>query len=376
MSGLYIHIPFCERKCIYCDFYSIEDRSSIDRFLEALTIEMSSTASLVGELRFETIFIGGGTPSLLNPAQLKNIFRTIAAHYSLSDNLEITLEANPGTVTIENLSGYRALGINRISFGIQSFHADELRFLGRIHSAEQAVESIGLAREAGFSTISVDMMTSLPGQTVQRLEQSLERALALEPQHISVYNLIVEKGTPLHRMVESGEAVLVTPDQDAALYEFTMEFLEMRGFEHYEVSNYARPGFRSRHNSNYWNHSPYRGFGPSAHSFLSPKRWWNIPDVGAYCDRLLRGESAIIGEEILDGKQLVEEAIFLGLRSDGLDLGRLTDHYGFAITSPVRSLIDRWIGDGLAVQEGERLRLTSRGYQVCDELCLQMIGIE
>ncbi len=376
MSGFYIHIPFCERKCIYCDFYSVEDRSSIDRFLEALIAEMISTAPLVQKLDFETIYVGGGTPSLLTPQQLEKIFNTISAHYPIQKNPEITLEANPGTVTIEKLRGYRALGVNRISFGIQSFHDDELRFLGRIHSVEQAVESIAFARKAGFRNIGIDLMISLPGQTIQKLGHSLEQAVGLDPQHISAYSVSIEKGTPLHRMVEMGQVSPISPDQDADVYEFTMEYLDNHGYEHYEVSNYARPGFHSRHNSNYWNHTPYRGFGPSAHSFHESKRWWNIADVNSYCDRLLNGKSAMGGEETLGGRQLLEEAIFLGLRSGGLDLGHLSDHYGFVITEPVRSLLNRWFADGFAVQNEDRLRLTSCGYLVCDELCMQMIGLE
>jgi oxygen-independent coproporphyrinogen-3 oxidase len=374
MSGLYIHIPFCERKCIYCDFCSVDDQSSIDRFLEALTAELIAAAPLVRQSDFETIYLGGGTPSLLTPQQLEKIFNTIFAHYPIQKTSEITLEANPGTVTIEKLRGYRSLGVNRISFGVQSFHDDELRFLGRIHSVDQAVESIAFARKAGFTNIGIDLMTSLPGQTIQMLGYSLAQAVRLDPDHISAYSLIIEEGTPLHRMVEMGQVKPVSPDQDADIYEFTMEYLDNNGYEHYEVSNYARPGFHSRHNSNYWNHAPYYGVGPSAHSFNKSKRWWNIADVSAYCDSLLNGKSAMSGEETLGRSQLLEEAIFLG--SGGLDLRNLSETYGFVVTEQARSLLNRWISDGFAVLNEDRLRLTSRGYLVCDELCVQMIGLE
>ncbi|MGD0339977.1 MAG: radical SAM family heme chaperone HemW [Bacteroidota bacterium] len=375
MSGLYIHIPFCERKCIYCDFYSVDKKSSIDRFLEALETEIASTASIAGENKFGTIFIGGGTPSLLTPAQLEKIFHVLSKSFMIENDSEITIEANPGTVTTEKLRDYRALGINRISFGIQSFHKDELQFLGRIHNVEQAMESIGFAREAGFTNIGIDIMISLPGQTVRKLEYSLARAVALEPRHISTYSLIIEKGTPLYRMVEEGKVTPLSTDLDADLYEFTMEYLTNHGFEHYEVSNYARPGFRSIHNSNYWNHTPYIGFGPSAHSFWEGKRWWNIADVEIYCDLLLKGKSAIAGNEILGREQLLEEAIFLGLRSGGINLQHLVDQYGFFMAEPVHSLFNQWINEGLAVQKGAHLRLTSRGYLVCDELCARLIDL-
>jgi oxygen-independent coproporphyrinogen-3 oxidase len=376
MASVYIHIPYCERKCIYCDFYSVEQQSSIDRFLEALTAEIIQTAPLVKGRSCETIYFGGGTPSLLIPAQLEKILDTLTGLYSISSDPEITLEANPGTLTKENLNGYRKLGINRISLGIQSFHQDELQFLGRIHTVEQALESVGLARKSGFENISIDLMMSMPGQTIQKLEYSLERGVALEPQHISVYSLTIEKGTPLHRKVETGEILPLPPDQDADLYEFSMEFLGKHGFEHYEVSNYARPGFRSRHNSNYWNHTPYCGFGPSAHSFRQNRRWWNIADVNVYCDMLLHGKSAVTGEEILGKEQLLEEAIFLGLRSSGIDLDHLVNCYGFSMTERINVLFNRWIHGGLVVQEEAHLRLTSRGYLVCDEICTELLSLE
>jgi oxygen-independent coproporphyrinogen III oxidase len=375
MSGIYIHIPFCERKCIYCDFYSVDDGSGIDTFLDALVAEIQSTASLVRNRTIETIYIGGGTPSLLKPQQLEKIIKAITARFAVQKDSEITIEANPGTVTIEKLTGYRSLGVNRISLGIQSFHDDELLFLGRIHTVRQALESVAIAREAGFTNISIDIMTSLPGQTIHKLRHSLEKAIELDPEHISAYSLTIEKSTPLYRMVEMGKVSPVSTDVDADIYEFTMEYLEHHGFEHYEVSNYARPGFHSKHNSGYWNHTPYYGFGPSAHSFHESKRWWNLADVNAYSDCLLQGKSVIDGEENLGPKQLLEEAIFLGLRSGGLDLQRLSGHYGLIITEPVRSLIHRWIADGFGVQNEAGMRLTSRGFLVCDELCTQMIGL-
>lgn len=375
MSGLYIHIPFCERKCIYCDFYSVEQISSIDAFLDALSAEFALVAPHVKGDNYSTVYFGGGTPSLLTPSQLEKIFIALSESFSIHPDSEITLEANPGTVTIEKLQGYKALGVNRISFGIQSFHEDELRFLSRIHTVDQAVESVRRARGAGFENISIDLMMSLPGQTVQKLEYSLQRAVELEPEHISAYSLTIEEPTPLYRMVKAGEVTPVQPDRDADLYEFSMEFLQKHGFEHYEVSNYAKPGLRSRHNSNYWKHKPYSGFGPSAHSFRDNRRWRNIADVNLYCDRLFKGETVVSEEEGLTTEQLLEEAIFLGLRSDGVNLRYLKEHYGFRVTEPVRNLLNEWVDDGLAVTNGASLRLTSRGYLQCDELCARLLSI-
>ena len=280
MPGVYIHVPFCERKCVYCDFYSIEDHSSFDAFVDAVVAEIGSFAEEARGTRFGTIFFGGGTPSLLAPNQLAKILDELRKGYSIENDAEVTLEANPGTISAESLSAYRSLGINRLSIGVQSFHNDELKFLGRIHNADEARRSVSDARRAGFSNISIDLILALPGQTIDKLEISLAEAVALDPKHISAYTLIVEKGTPLYRLVQSRQVAPLPSEAEAELYAFSMDYLIDRGFEHYEVSNYARPGFRSRHNSGYWDHSPYLGFGPSAHSFWKGKRMGHGHRVG------------------------------------------------------------------------------------------------
>jgi len=374
MSSLYLHIPFCEHKCIYCDFYSIESLDPKEAFLRALHTEIDMYKSYSGNERFETIFFGGGTPSLLAPEEIAEILQQLAKTFTVESDAEITLETNPGTVDRKRLVGFRSAGINRLSFGVQSFFDEDLKFLTRIHSAAQAREVVRLAQEAGFNNISIDLIFALPDQTVSRWEQNLRSAIELNPQHISAYSLIVERGTPLYRMVE---AKIVSPhpvETEAAMYEMTMKYLHAAGFEHYEVSNYAKPGFRSAHNCNYWNHSHYLGFGPSAHSFVAGKRWWNVSNLRTYCENIERNRLPVSGSELLTSSELYDEAIMLGLRSDGIDLHRLHAEHGVDLLSQHSSLIDRLLAEQLVVVEPNVLRLTDKGYLLCDEISERLLA--
>ncbi len=377
MPSLYVHIPFCQRKCIYCDFYSIETVTLMEGFLDALDAEIALASPVGDGETFDTLFFGGGTPSLLAPSELERVMRSLRRAFTLDRDAEITLETNPGTVSLEKLRDYRSLGVNRLSIGIQSFDEKELRFLGRIHDAAEAVRCVELAREAGYANVSVDLIYSLPGQRAGEWERTLSKALELRPDHLSAYSLIVEDDTPLARMVS---AKLVSPnpvEAEAALYERTMDVMERSGFEHYEVSNYARPGFRSLHNSAYWSHEGYLGFGPSAHSFWrpvngdAPLRWANVPALGRYCAELGRGELPVAMREELTRAQLCNERIFLGLRSTGVDLGNLEDE--FALPADRLALAGDLVEEGAAVLEGGTLRLTARGYMLCDEIAARMM---
>ena len=377
MASLYLHIPFCEKKCIYCDFYSVENRFSMDDFLAALHREIDLNAAYGGEETFETIFFGGGTPSLLEPDQLESILGRLRKTFHITRDAEITLETNPGTVTLEKLSSYRRLGVNRLSIGIQSFDEDELKFLGRIHDSLQAVQCVELARQAGFNNVSVDLIFSLPGQTIARWEENLRKALSLEPQHLSAYSLIVEDHTPLARMVRS-KLVSTNPiETEADLYEMTMAIMEANGFEHYEVSNYAKPGYRSRHNYNYWCHEKYLGFGPSAHSFWrddrNSRRWGNIANISTYCERLRQNRLPIASSEEITAKELANERIFLGLRSDGLNLHQLKLDLGVELPPHQHSIIQHLLGENIATLEDHRLRLTAKGFLLCDEVSEQLM---
>lgn len=387
MSSLYLHIPFCEHKCIYCDFYSIAPNETrpeaglpTRRFIESLKREICLRAL---EERFrvscETVFLGGGTPSLLSIQELEEIFDAVRRAFFIESDAEITIEANPGTVDPEKFRAYRQLGINRVSMGIQSFHEDDLRFLTRIHSSDQARQCVRDAYAAGFENVSIDLMFSLPGQTQERWTSNLKNAVELNPTHISCYSLIVEPHTPLAKMVGTRQVSLLSVDQDAELYESTIDFLAESGFEQYEVSNFARPGFASRHNKNYWNHSNYLGFGPSAHSFwrgeesdAGPERWWNISSIVGYNESLEKGALAVAGSERLTRKQLLEEEIFLALRSDGVDIGGFQKRYGRNLLSNPGSDLNELISRDMAVLDRGRVRLTPKGYLVCDEICASL----
>jgi oxygen-independent coproporphyrinogen III oxidase len=377
-SSLYLHIPFCERKCVYCDFYSIEGRSAQGDFLHALEREVLLRAPEWADHEFATVFFGGGTPSLLSPEEFERINGALRRAFRILPGAEWTAEANPGTVSMESLEGYRRSGINRLSFGIQSFDEGELRFLGRIHDARQAEDAVTLARASGFDNVSVDLIYSLPGQSREGWRRTLDRAVGLGPDHISAYSLIVEHNTPLSRLVNSGRVVPNSSESEAALYEETMQTLDAAGYEHYEVSNYARPGFRSRHNSAYWQHVPYLGLGPSAHSFCPDRDWKgakrrsNIANVSAYLARLGEGVLPESGGEDLGRKDLINERIFLGLRSDGIDTGRFEADFGVPFPASSMETLEELSRLGKVIRDGPRHRLTAEGYLICDEIAARI----
>ncbi len=379
MAALYVHIPFCEKKCLYCDFYSIESLSQVERFLASLHREIDLYAKFGNGVTFETVFFGGGTPSLLQPAQLDSILSHLRTTFTIEPDAEITVETNPGTVDREKLFAFKALGVNRLSIGVQSFHDDELKFLSRIHDRGDALRCVEHSRAAGFDNLNIDLIFSLPGQGIDRWESNLVQAIALNTEHISAYSLIVEDNTPLARMVASKQVSPNPSDTEAELYEFTMEFLGNRGFEHYEVSNYARPGFRSRHNYNYWNHRNYLSFGPSAHSFWKQpgahfgRRWWNIANISHYCDRLLQNELPLVTQEFVRTRELMNERVFLGLRSDGLDLHQFEDEFGVALSNNHGATIRQLVDEDYAKMEENRLRLTPKGFLLCDEISARLL---
>jgi len=382
MASLYLHIPFCEHKCIYCDFYSVAPNGApahfealVDRYVHALQREIELCAA---DERFaasyETVFFGGGTPSLLSPTQIERILNLLHRHFRIDATAEITLETNPGTVDLETLRAFRSLGINRLSMGIQSFHDDDLKFLSRIHTAEQAKECVRNASRAGFDNVSFDLIFALPSQTPERWESNLQQANELAPQHISAYSLIVEPNTQLHRMVQSKQVSPLSLEADAGLYETTIDFFTTQGYEQYEVSNFALPGFKSRHNSNYWNHSNYLGLGPSAHSFWGHRRWWNVANVVEYSTRLERNTLPVAGEERLSRGQLRDEELFLGLRSEGIDVAGFRKRHNSDLFTEHRQTVDELLRERYAVMRDDRFRLTSRGYLVCDEICASFLS--
>jgi len=381
MASLYLHIPFCEHKCIYCDFYSVVPRKPAQRmegetemFLRALMREIDlRETDPYKTLEYETVFFGGGTPSLLAPSEVENIVRRLRSSFSIQRDAEITLETNPGTVDFNKLRQYREAGITRLSIGVQSFHDDDLKFLTRIHTSHQAEECVKESFRAGFIDVGIDLIFALPSQTASRWLATVERAVALQPTHISCYSLIVEPATPLHHLIESGQVQPISAAADAELYDLTMDTLTSAGYEQYEISNFALPGYRCRHNQNYWNHSNYLGFGPSAHSFWNGKRWWNVSDLATYRESLESGHMPIGGEELLTRNQILEEDLYLGLRSDGIDLGIFEQKHGQAVLERLSPAIQSLREEKMMTVEGGRIRLTPRGYALCDEICATLM---
>jgi len=362
MAGLYVHFPFCSRKCQYCDFCSVVfDPSILAPFLKALEEEIRTTgASQTWSAPWTSVYIGGGTPSLLPPDGLSKILDVLNGCFGLEAGAEITVEANPESLTSALVSAWRSLGVNRISLGVQSLTDGELLVLGRIHTAKQAEEAMNRIREAGFESWNADLMVGLPDQSLGRWENTLRKTVSLGPSHVSVYGLTLHRGTPLEEEVRLGRLLIPDEDQSARLWLFADRFLEDEGFEHYEISNWAKPGRRCRHNEGYWNREPYLGFGPSAHSFFDHCRRWNTSSVQKYIEMLNAGNPPVDGEEILDPEAERLEAIDLNLRRrEGIPESWVRSK---------RARIQELARTGLLVCREGRLHLTSKGMLLADEI--------
>lgn len=368
MAGLYFHIPFCKRKCIYCDFYSTENLNLIEDFFYAIKKEIYLYRDYSNQTKIETIYFGGGTPSLLSPNMLDEIFNYIFKTFSVNQDAEITIEVNPGTIDKNKLIEFKSIGINRINIGVQSFHQNELEFLGRIHNPEEARNAIQFVYEAGLKNVGIDLIYGIPNQTIEKWHQTLEETIIYKPQHISAYCLIIEKETPLARMIETKQVTKLSSEIDALMYESTIDRLTSEGYIHYEVSNFSLPGYECKHNLNYWNHTNYLGFGPSAHSFWNNRRWWNTPNLKLYCEKIGKGELPISGEEQLSENDLLEEYIMLGLRSTGIDISIIHRNWNIDFNNQLLPLINQFIQDKLATFENKVFKLTKKGLILCDEI--------
>jgi len=364
--GLYVHVPFCRRKCAYCDFYSVTALSRRSAYLAALAREIRLRAE--PGRGADAVFFGGGTPSLLAPRQVGAVLEALAAAFGLLPGAEITLEANPGTVDRRRLEGFRAAGVNRLSLGVQSFRDAALAWLGRLHDRRQALAAVRAARRAGFANLGLDLIYGLPGQNLEAWQADLETALALAPEHLSCYLLTIEPNTPLGRARNAGQVRPLAEEAAAALFDFTHTFLPSRGMPPYELSNFAAaPGLRSRHNLKYWTLSPYRGFGPGAHSFEAPARWWNRARLQGYLTALTAGRPPEGGREILSLDQQMLEAVFLGLRlTEGFGLETFEKRFGRRFGDVFGAAAAALAGEGLLEAAGGRCRLTPQGRRFHD----------
>jgi len=369
LPGLYIHIPFCLRKCAYCGFYSITDRSLIPAFRSALRREMALYRGWAAS--FDTLYIGGGTPSILPEGDLEGLIADIRTAFTIATDAEITVEANPADITESLLASLRRSGVNRLNIGIQSFNDGILAFLGRRHNQKQAEEAIAAARRAGIENIGIDLIYGVPGQSMDVWLSTLRAAVALTPDHLSCYQLTLEEGTPLAERCSRGEVVLPEETVQADFFCNTSKFLEENSYLHYEVSNFARPGRESRHNGKYWNHTHYLGLGPAAHSFDGRRRWWNHRSVKTYRENLAAGKTPVIDSELLTDEQLRLEALFLGFRTrKGVDLEGYQRRYHFDLLTEKGKMIRYLTDEGLAEIRDGFLRPTRNGMAVADSLAL------
>jgi oxygen-independent coproporphyrinogen-3 oxidase len=368
--GLYIHIPFCLRKCAYCDFYSVTSISHIPDFLKALFKEMGMVRGQFPPI--DTVYLGGGTPSVLSVSQLQDVLTKIQENFILLPDTEITIEANPGDIEPVLLKQLHAMGVNRINIGVQSFDPKVLDFLGRRHNVEQAVAAIKGSRKAGFDNMGLDLIYGVPGQGMDSWLSTLEQALLLVPEHVSCYQLTIEERTPLGRRLKAGEVTLPGEDLQYDFFMKTSEFLEDAGYIHYEVSNFAKGmRFASRHNQKYWDHTPYLGLGPAAHSFRNNQRWWNYRSLDQYIASIESGNPPVEGLETLTREQLRLEAFSLGLRTKkGICLQDFAHRYQCHLLSEKKTILDHLEEEGFISLEDGYLFPTRSGLAIADSLAL------
>jgi len=376
--GLYIHIPFCVQKCKYCDFLSAPaDDATKKRYVDALCKEIAGYKELTKGYELATIYFGGGTPSILDVSLTEQILSTVRNCFDVNQTAEITLEVNPGTASLEKLKRYKELGINRLSIGVQSSKAEELALLGRIHSFEDAKQTVLWAREAGFTNISLDLMSALPNQSFEDYKENVEAILALNPEHISSYSLIVEEGTPFYAQYAEGapkESELPDEETDRAMYAYTKERLVQAGYHRYEISNYAKPGCESRHNSSYWIGIEYLGVGLGASSLFTNARYHNETDLLSYIEEVEAGQDVRQEIERLVPAEQMEEFMILGLRMmRGVSRAEFQKRFGTPIETVYGSALIKLEKSGLLSREEDTIALTERGIDVSNQVFVEFV---
>ncbi len=373
-SGIYIHVPFCRRRCRYCDFYISTNQKLTGSFTEALINEIGMFSAANGRKKIDSVFFGGGTPSLLDKKQLESILNALRKSFDVSEDTEITLECNPEDISgDENMAkDFHDCGINRLSIGAQSFNDEELKFLTREHNACDSEKSVINAMKH-IGNVSVDLIYSIPGQTAEKLLRNLEKAKSLNVPHVSAYTLIFEKGTLLYKQMSSGKVSQNSDETESVLYSTVNDYLKPNGYVHYEVSNYAMPGFESRHNLKYWNFGDYIGFGPSAHSFFERKRWNNVYSVSDYIRIISEGKLPSANVETQTDEMLVKDYFICTLRSKGVDMIEFNKMSGRNFEFEYRKEISDNLLLGNAVIEKGFFRLTEKGYALADSITLEFL---
>ncbi|MBV9439115.1 MAG: radical SAM family heme chaperone HemW [Candidatus Eremiobacteraeota bacterium] len=378
-AAVYIHLPFCPYICPYCDFAKWRwEPARAERYVRALHAELQRAGETDGTtrpIRAATLFFGGGTPSLYAPEVIGALIAAVRARFALPAGAEISLEANPDPGLVERVGALHDAGVSRLSIGVQSFVAAELRVLGRRHTAGDVADAVAAARAAGFDNVSLDMIFGVPGQTAQTWARSLDAALALEPEHISCYGLTIEEGTPYAQWFARDPKAFAAENDEAAFYAQAMHTLNAAGYEHYEISNWAQPGFACEHNRGYWRNDPYLGLGVGAASYLDGVRSIHTRDLERYCEAALAGRPIPGDAERLEGAARLGEAIMLALRTDeGVRLDRFRERYGTDVMDEYREVIDELVSAGVLAADARALRLTERGRFVANDVCGAFLG--
>lgn len=375
MAGLYIHIPFCKQRCTYCAFYSTTLYNIKEQYVDALCKELVTRKDYAGGEVIGTIYIGGGTPSTLSMSQLQRICDTIYANYRISESAEITIECNPDDLTADFLSELKQLPFNRISMGIQTFDDTRLKHLGRRHTAEKARQAVANARTAGYNNISIDLIFALPGSTAESWMHDLDCAIALNPDHLSAYNLTYEEGTPLYRALQRGDFEELSEEENIRQFQMLIEAMKKAGYRHYEISNFAKPGRESRHNSSYWNNTPYIGCGAAAHSYNGTSRQWNVADIKEYIKGIENGEP-VFEIEHLSEEERYNDTILTRLRTaDGIPLEWIQQNFSEKFINHLLRITEKEIALGNLKEENGHLSLTEKGIFISDAVIRELIYI-
>lgn len=378
--ALYIHIPFCTNKCHYCDFTSyVLKGQPVDQYLDALEMEMQRTVAEWPPIEIDTVFVGGGTPTVLTPPQMERFLKAVRKYFPLAPNVEFTMEANPGTTDIDKLIAMKEGGVNRISFGVQSFDNGLLEKIGRIHSVDDVYRSIENARSVGFSNLSIDLMFGLPGQTVELLRDSVNKAMELELPHYSIYSLKVEENTLFHKLYERNELPLPPEEEEFNMFILLMEMLKSNGYAHYEISNFAKPGYESRHNSTYWRNEPYYGLGAGAHGYVNRMRHVNLKGITPYIDAAAEKLPRLEQFEVPEAEAM-EDLMMVGLRLlEGVPASRFSNQFaGQTLELKFGDVIAKLMNDGLLEAENKGndtiYRLTDKGVLLGNDVFGAFIG--
>lgn len=375
MAGIYIHIPFCKQRCSYCDFYTRVAPRQINDTVNAIIREMEIRRDYLKDDFIQTIYFGGGTPSLLSAEQFQRIFETLFLIFKIKNDAEITFEANPDDLTPSFFESIHSLPFNRISIGIQSFDDDELKKINRRHTGNEAIAAFQNARNAGFRNISIDLIYGLPLQTKQSWEIQLQKAFELNPEHISVYGLTYEEGTPLHKLRELGRITSAADAEMIDMHLFMLQKMKMAGYEAYEISNFAKSGFRSQHNSAYWKMKPYLGLGPSAHSFDGESRCWNVSSIKNYNQAVFANE-VFTESELLSTDEKYNEYVMVSLRTkEGVDMDYLQNNFEFKYVRNFELIAKKHINDKLLIINNKNICLTTKGILISNMIIEDFIVV-